>query len=330
MTEHPAHAQAAASWHDQISRSITDADALARDFPMDADARRAAEAYPLRLTPYLLDLARRSDAIARQFVPDGAELADTDAPADPLHEEDSRPVPCVIHRYPDRLLLMAGISCASNCRFCTRRGRIGPNCNLAEGVDYIRSVRSIRHVILSGGDPLLLQDDELAGLLDQLRAIDHVRVLRIHTRVASTLPMRITRELAKLLGRRQPLYLIVHFNHHAELTAEARDALRLAAGAGVPLGNQNVLLRGVNDDPLTMQRLMDELLEERVRPYYLHHPDGTRGTRHFSSDAATGLAIVEHLRRNCCGLAVPHYVRDEADCEWKKPVVPADDEPDKG
>jgi len=328
-SDRPTDTEARAPWEEQIARSVTDAARLGRYFDLDAAARRAAEVYPVRLTPYLLDLACRSEGVARQFVPDGAELDGADASPDPLHEEQARPVPSVIHRYPDRLLLMAGTSCAANCRFCTRKGRVGLRGDLAEGIEYIRCRRTVRHVILSGGDPLLLDDAALAGLLDELRAIDHVRVLRIHTRVPSVLPMRVTAELARLLGRRQPLYMIVHFNHPDELTAAAHEALRLAADSGVPLGNQGVLLRGVNDEPRVMQSLMEKLLEERVRPYYLHHPDGTRGTRHFDSDPARGLAIIDHLRRTCCGLAVPHYVRDEPGCAWKKPVVSACQRPDK-
>ena len=309
-------------WHDQLARSITTPRQLEPHFELGEDALRACETFPVRLTPYVLSLALRSEAVSRQFVPDGAETADSGVP-DPLREEAARPVPCIIHRYPDRLLLLAGEQCASNCRFCTRKGRIG-GCRSAdaarEGIEYIRSRPEVRQVILSGGDPLLLEDDALIELLEAARSIGHVRVLRIHTRVASTLPMRITPELCRRLGRLQPLYVVIQFNHPDELADEALEACRMLADAGVPLGNQSVLLRGVNDDPNVMQALVERLLEARVRPYYLHHPDGTRGTRHFDVDVARGQEIMNHLRALCSGLAVPQYVKDEPGAPFKQPL----------
>jgi len=308
-------------WHDQLARSITTPRQLEPHFELADDALRACETFPLQLTPYVLSLSLRSEAVARQFVPDGAELADSGR-ADPLREEAARPVPGIIHRYPNRLLLIASDRCAANCRFCTRKGRIaGAAANSAdEGVEYIRSKPEVRQVILSGGDPMMLEDEALVGLLEAVRSIDHVRVLRIHTRIPSTLPMRITHDLCRELGRLQPLYVIVQFNHPDELTDEAIEACGLMANAGVPLGNQSVLLRGVNDEPHVMQMLMRRLLEARVRPYYIHHPDGTRGTRHFDVDTARGLAIMNHLRASCSGLAVPQYVKDAPDAPFKRPL----------
>ena len=337
-------------WQDQLANSITSAQQLARYFVVDEEARKACEKFPVRIPPYVLSLAMRSQAVARQFVPDGAELLDGGA-ADPLREEDARPVAGIIHRYPDRLLLMAGSRCAANCRFCMRKGRVGrsrvqsprsrvedPKSEVeddsaqegsrsyfnkeeaAEGVEYIRGKPDVRQVIISGGDPLLLEDDELIGLLDAVRSIGHVRVVRIHTRAPATLPMRITVELCRGLGQRQPLYVIAHFNHPDELTAQATEACSMLADAGVPLGNQSVLLRDVNDNPAVMQKLVEGLLEVRVRPYYLHHPDGTRGTRHFDVAVSRGLSIVEHLRQRCSGLAVPQYVRDEPCAPFKRPL----------
>jgi len=381
-------------WQDQLAHSITNPRQLARYFEIDEDARKACEEFPVRIPPYVLSLAMRSRAVARQFLPDGAELSDG-GPTDPLREKDAQPVAGIIHRYPDRLLLMAGSGCAANCRFCMRKGRVGrsrvqgprskvqdpisrvqgarsrvedpksevrspessfilhpssfrlvfgprskvegPKCNAqgdpggrrsyfneegaAEGVGYIRGRRDVRQVIISGGDPLLLEDDELIGLVDAVRSIGHVRVVRIHTRAPATLPMRITAHLCRELGRRQPLYVIAHFNHPDELTAEATEACGMLADAGVPLGNQSVLLRGVNDDPAVMQKLVEGLLEARVRPYYLHHPDGTRGTRHFDVEVSRGVSIIEHLRRHCSGLAVPQYVRDEPGAAFKRPLI---------
>ena len=319
------------SWQDQLAHSITDPVQLAGHFELDGPARKACEAFPVRLTPYVLSLAARSPAVARQFVPDGAELADS-GPSDPLGEENARPVPFIIHRYPDRLLLMAADACPANCRFCTRRGRVGegpekgrtpgaiPTQRIDEAVEYVRSKPHVREVILSGGEPLLLEDDDLIGLLDRLRSIQHVRVVRIHSRAAATLPMRITSELCKGLKDRQPLYVNVHFNHPDELTEEALHACRMLADAGIPLGNQSVLLRGVNDSPEVMQKLVEKLLEARVRPYYLHHPDGTRGTGHFNVNASRGLEIMAHLRARCSGLAVPQYVKDEPGAPFKRPL----------
>ncbi|NJC88938.1 MAG: KamA family radical SAM protein, partial [Desulfuromonas sp.] len=282
-----------------------------------AAVAKAAARYPLRLTPHLLALIDRpDDPLGRQFLPDPLELADDGLPDDPLAEGRLAPLPAIVHRYPSRVLLLAGNSCAAYCRFCTRKRRVGcaafnlPFAELLKGVDYIAGHPEINEVIISGGDPLLLPDEALAELLGRLRSISHLDVLRIATRTLTALPERITPALAGLLGRYAPLYLTTHFNHPRELTSEAAEACARLAGAGIPLANQTVLLRGVNDDADTLVALCAGLLRLRVRPYYLHQLDPVRGTGHFRVTIERGLQLVGVLREKVSGLAVPHYILD--------------------
>jgi len=320
---------ASESWQQALRQSITSAAQLAELFPVDAvDLQAVTDRYPMRITPYYLGLIEAvGDPIWRQCVPDPAELSDQGL-LDPLDEENRSPVPSVVHRYPDRVVLLASGSCASYCRFCTRKRKVG--CDSMQisfreqraGIDYIAATPQVRDVIISGGDPLLLPDLVLGDLLERVHAISHVETIRIGSRIPVTLPERITDRLCALLQRFHPLFLNTHFNHPRELTAEAAEACARLVAAGIPLGNQTVLLRGVNDDPETMIELFRGLLRMRVKPYYLHQMDLTRGTAHFRTPVATGLEIMQALRGPVTGMASPHYVIDLPGGKGKVPLLP--------
>ncbi|MDY0260921.1 KamA family radical SAM protein [Syntrophotalea acetylenica] len=317
-------------WQKQLIESLTVPAVLRDRFGVEHGALdEVAQRYPMRITPYYLGLiAHPGDAIWLQCIPDRRELLPCLDDPDPLHEERLSPVPLVVHRYPDRVLLLACGQCAVYCRFCTRKRKVGcaamtvTDEALDVALEYIARTPAIRDVILSGGDPLLLEDDRLERLLRRLRAIPHVEIIRIGSRVPVTLPQRITEGLCNMLRRYHPLYFNTHFNHPRELTALSAEACRRLADAGVPLGNQTVLLRGVNDRPEIMRDLVAGLLKIRVRPYYLHHMDLAAGTGHFRTRIETGLKIVAALRGPVSGLAVPHYVIDAPGGKGKIPLLP--------
>jgi lysine 2,3-aminomutase len=318
------------AWQKSLEQALTDPDQLAARFGIDAGPlRRVTQRYPMRISPYYLDLIEQpGDAIWRQCVPDPRELQDGPEVADPLAEERLAPVPHLVHRYPDRVLLLVSGACATYCRFCTRKRKVGCAAmtvteeQLDRALDYIASHPAVRDVILSGGDPLLLEDERLERLLQRLRRIPHVEMIRLGSRVPVTLPERITERLCAMLRRYHPLYFNTHFNHPRELTPQAAAACARLADAGLPLGNQTVLLRGVNDRPDTMLQLVKGLLRMRVRPYYLHHMDLTAGTGHFRTRIETGLEILRALRGPVSGLAVPHYVIDAPGGKGKIPLLP--------
>jgi len=316
-------------WQQSLKDSITRVDQLADYFEFDQRQLATVEArYPMRISPYYLSLIEQvGDPIWKQCVPDVRELDDSGF-SDPLAEDDFSPTPAVIHRYPDRVIFLVSGSCASYCRFCTRKRKVGcANMSLSfrelrDGIDYIAADPQIRDVIFSGGDPLLLPDSVLQDLLARVSAIPHVEIIRIGTRVPVTLPERITERLCAMLKKFQPLYLNTHFNHPRELTQQASEACARLANAGIVLGNQTVLLRGVNDQPDTISDLFRGLLKMRVRPYYLHHMDLTRGTNHFRTSVKSGLQIIFSLRGPVSGLASPHYIIDLPDGKGKVPLVP--------
>ena len=303
-------------WERNLARCITSPEELSGLFRLDSSALSEVVArYPMRITPYYLGLIEETgDAIWRQCVPDPAELCDHIQSPDPLDEERLSPVPGLIHRYPDRVVWIASSACAVYCRFCMRKRGVGcPGMAPApqdESIAYIAAHPEIRDVILSGGDPLLLHDDQIDAILTRLRKIPHVEIVRIGTRTPATLPERITPKLVRMLKRHHPLYLNTHFNHPREITPQAAKACAMLADAGIQLGNQTVLLKGVNDDPAIMRTLMRRLLAIRVRPYYLHQMDLVKGTAHFRTPVAQGVAVLEALRGHTSGLAVPHYVID--------------------
>ena len=304
------------AWEKSLKRCITSPEELSGLFrSQGADLACVVRRYPMRITPYYLGLIREpGDPIWRQCVPDPEELNDLTQSPDPLDEERLSPVPGLIHRYPDRVVFLVSTACAVYCRFCMRKRGVGcqgmSQAPVDQAVAYIASKPQIRDVILSGGDPLLLSDDRLDGILAALRRIPHVEIIRIGTRVPVTLPERITVKLARLLKRHQPLYLNTHFNHPREITEQSARACARLADAGIQLGNQSVLLKGVNDDPQVMRELMQRLLAIRVRPYYIHQMDLVQGTAHFRTRVADGVAVMAALRGHTSGLAVPHYVID--------------------
>ncbi len=285
----------------------------------------------MRINPYYLSLIReKGDPVWRQAVPDPAELSDLSGMDDPLSEEPQSPVPNLTHRYPETALFLVSNRCAMYCRHCMRKRKVGPGASgfsvtdetVAAGIEYIENNPVVRDVILSGGDPLLRDDEFLGGLLERLRAIPHVEMVRIHSRVPATLPQRITPELVGILKKYHPLYLNTHFNHPVEITPEAARACALLADAGIPLGCQTVLLKGVNDDEETMGALMRKLGSIRVKPYYLHHPDLVRGTGHFRTPVKKGLSIMAFLRGRVGGMCVPQYMIDLPGGGGKIPLLP--------
>jgi len=317
-------------WQRALSESITSLSELARYIPIDLKLLGPVVArYPLRITRYYLNLIReRDDPIGRQCIPDRCELEQDDLSIDPLNEGGLTPVPGLIHRYPDRAVLLVSSVCPTLCRFCTRKNRTGGegssiNQNLLEAaLEYIERRPVIRDVILSGGDPLLLTDDELEKILIRLRKLPHLEILRLHTRAPVTLPDRITFRLCRILKRYHPLYVNTQFNHPLEITPESTKSCAMLADAGIPLGNQTVLLRGVNDDPGVMKQLMQKLLTIRVRPYYIHQMDLVKGTGHFRTPVQKGLNIMAGLRGHTSGMATPSYVIDLPGGKGKVAVLP--------
>jgi len=322
------------SWQQLLRKqSIASLEALvarfgAEHFPDLDRLRQAAENFEFRISPAMVDLIKSpGDPIWRQYVPDLQELEVHDGLVDSLAEDANSPVPNITHRYPDRALFLVSPVCAAYCRFCTRRRKVGdpekiPMAELESAFRYLEEHVEIRDVIMSGGDPLLLSDRRIDELCKRLRAIPHLEVLRIGSRVPCHLPERITPELCAILKRYHPLYINTHFNHPDELTPAAVAALGRLADAGIPLGCQTVLLKGVNDDPEVMKRLMQKLLAARVRPYYIYMCDQVAGAEHFRTTVEKGLEIIRALRGWTSGLAVPHFVIDAPGGGGKIPLLP--------
>jgi lysine 2,3-aminomutase len=324
-------------WHWQLKHRITNVEQLQKFLPTLtpeelAGAKLANHKLALAITPYffnLIDPADENCPIRLQVVPKEAETHTASwEMSDPCGEDSHSPVPGLVHRYPDRVLFLVTDRCASYCRYCTR-SRLVSN---ASGYDfhpefdkqiaYIASHPEIRDVLLSGGDPLLFSDEKLEFLLTKLRAIPHVEFLRIGTRIPIFLPQRITPELCAMLKQFHPLFLSVHTNHPRELTTETRAALGRLADAGIPLGNQSVLLRNVNDDVTVMKSLVQKLLMCRVKPYYLYQCDLISGSAHLRASVSKGLEIMEQLRGHTTGYAVPQYVIDAPGGGGKVPINP--------
>jgi lysine 2,3-aminomutase len=288
----------------------------------------AFDNFQMRITPAALDLIKSpGDAMWRQYVPTVEELDVVDGIVDSLDEDGDSPVPNITHRYPDRALFLVSPVCASYCRFCTRRRKVGdpekiPLNQYDSAFAYLREHTEIRDVILSGGDPMMLSDRRLEYLFQQLRAIPHIEIIRIGSRITSHLPERITPEFCEMVQKYHPVFMNTHFNHPDELTPAAVAALDRLSKAGVPLGCQTVLLKGVNDDPLVMKALMHALLKARVRPYYIYMADQVAGGEHFRTTVQKGLEIIEALRGWTSGLAVPHFVIDAPGGGGKVPLLP--------
>jgi KamA family protein len=263
------------------------------------------------------------------MIPTSGEMIITEAEkADPLDETGSSPVPGIIHRYPDRALFTVSQFCSSYCRYCTRSHSVGKLGHLTKdeweiAFRYLEEHTEIRDVIISGGDPLTMNNNKLEYLLSRLRSVKHIEILRIGTKIPAVLPQRITPQLVSMLRRYHPLYLSLHFTHPDELTKETRRACEMLADAGIPLGSQTVLLKGINDDPATMKDLMHKLLTVRVRPYYIYQCDLIPGSSHFRTTVETGIEIIESMRGHTSGYAVPQFVIDTPGGGGKIPILPS-------
>ncbi len=319
-------------WQKVLQESVATLDKLAERFGpdvIDVEALGPAfDNFQMRLTPAVLaQIKEVGDPIWNQYVPTVQELDIVDGVIDSLDEDGDSPVPNITHRYPDRVLFLVSPVCASYCRFCTRRRKVGdpekiPLNQYESAFEYIRNHPEIRDVIMSGGDPMMLSDRRIEYLLQKLREIPHVEIIRIGSRITSHLPERITPEFCEMVKKYHPVYMNTHFNHPSELTPAAVAALGRLADAGVPLGCQTVLLRGVNDDPIVMKELMQKLLRARVRPYYIYMADQVAGGEHFRTTVEKGLEIVKALRGWTSGLAVPHFVIDAPGGGGKVPLLP--------
>jgi lysine 2,3-aminomutase len=303
----------------------------------EENLKTICEKYPARINPYYISLIREiGDPIYKQCVPDLKEITDDYGDEDPLYEEPENQkrenVPSLItHRYPDRVLFRISNQCAMYCRFCTRKRKVGdinknPNWEeIIQGIEYIKQNGEIRDVLFSGGDPLMLDDIILERIIKIVYEIMQTRknsIIRIGTRIPCVLPQRITKELCEMLKKYQPIFLNTHFNHPNEITEESRKACNMLADAGIPLGNQTVLLKGINDNPETMKELMQGLLSMRVKPYYIYQTDLIKGTNHFRTKVEKGFEILDSLVGNTSGLCIPHFVIDAPGGGGKIPISP--------
>lgn len=304
-------------------------------FPADkrAELAKTEEKFPISITPYYLSLIDidnlENDPVFMQSFPNVRELSTCRSDmSDPLHEDKDSPVPVITHRYPDRVLLIVSNICSMYCRHCTRKRKVGDidsipeKAEIEKGLDYIRKTPEIRDVLISGGDPFMLSDDYIDWILEKITEIDHVEVVRIGTRMPVVLPQRITPELVEVLKKYKNLWINTHFNHPREITRSAKRALAMLADAGIPLGNQTVLLAGVNDCPRVMKRLVHKLVQNRVRPYYLYQCDLSEGLDHFRTPVGKGIEIIESLIGHTSGFAVPRYVIDAPGGGGKIPILP--------
>jgi len=321
-------------WHWQFAHRYQTVDDLQAVLPLTEgqkhDIDTCLRSFRMAVTPYyasLIDVDDPDDPIRMQCIPSIRETwpCATDL-SDPLGEVRDSPVAQLVHRYPDRVLLLSTLQCSMYCRHCTRRRVVGETDMpisepvLAAALDYIRRHTEIRDVLISGGDPLTMSDERLEHIISSLRAIEHVDIIRIGTRVPVVMPMRITPQLCAMLKKYHPLWINTHFNHPNELTPQAARACAMLADAGIPLGNQSVLLKGINDDAETMKRLVLGLVHIRVRPYYLYQCDLSRGIGHFRTDVRTGVDIVHGLQGFVSGFAVPKFVIDAPGGGGKVPV----------
>lgn len=323
-------------WKWQVKNRIETYEELSKYFtfePAEAEGiKKALAKFRMAITPYYLSLIDPNDPydpIRRQAIPQGAEC--NIAPADlndPLHEDEDSPAPGLTHRYPDRVLFLITDMCSMYCRHCTRRRFAGqkddesPSERIEKCLAYIEKTPQVRDVLLSGGDALMVSDAKLEYIIQRLRAIPHVEIVRIGSRTPVVCPQRITPELCDMLKKYHPIWLNTHFNHPNEFIPEAEQALARLANAGIPLGNQTVLLRGVNDCVHVMKKLMHELVRNRVRPYYIYQCDLSMGLEHFRTPVSKGIEIIENLRGHTSGYAVPTFVVDAPGGGGKTPVMP--------
>ncbi|MFH0877459.1 MAG: lysine 2,3-aminomutase [Candidatus Omnitrophota bacterium] len=324
-------------WHWQIKNRIHTLDQISKILILTPEEeegiKKSGGRLSMAITPYwttLMDAEDPSCPIRRQAVPLIEEFKfGNNEYVDPCAEDRDSPVSGLVHRYPDRVLLLATEQCAMYCRHCTRRRLVGEkrtssvnSKTIDAAVEYIKSNRKIRDVLISGGDPLMLEDEDLEEILKKITEIPHVEFVRLGTRVPVTLPQRITEPLIAMLKKYSPVWISIHFNHPREVSKRCKAACDMLADNGFPLGSQTVLLRGINDKPYIMKKLMQELLKVRVRPYYIYQCDPARGTAHFRTPVAVGINIIERLRGFTSGYAVPTYVVDAPGGGGKIPVGP--------
>jgi lysine 2,3-aminomutase len=324
------------SWRWQIQNSYTQFSKLAEVIDVsnidDVEFLNKSRKLPLRITPYyasLLDNKSNNYAIAKSVVPSKQELIISEGEeSDPLHEDSMCPVLNLVHRYPDRVLMLSTGFCSTYCRYCTRSHMVLKDKKhygqkaWGDSINYIKNNPVIHDVIISGGDPLTMNDKHLEFLISSLRAIPHIEIIRIGTKVPMVLPQRITNKLVKMLKKYHPLYMSIHATHPDEITPEVTEALTRLANAGIVLGSQTVLLKGINDNVETMKNLMLKLLKNRVRPYYIYQCDPILGSSHFRTPVSKGLEIIQGLRGFISGYAIPHYVIDAPGGGGKVPLLP--------
>lgn len=325
------------NWHWQIQNRITDSTTLGKFLNLSSleknNIDKVGKQFRWAISPYYLSLIDTKgkyyqNPIFLQAVPTGHEITDTKGNPDPMGEEFTNPADCITRRYPDRLIINVTNQCAMYCRHCQRRRNIGEidkprsKAEIAKAIEYIKNSPEIRDVLITGGDPFTLSDELLDWILGELDKIPHVEYKRLGSRMLVTLPQRITPEFCEMLKKHHPVYVNTHFNNPMEITEEAKRACEMLANSGIPLGNQAVLLRGINDDPHIMKVLNHELLKIRVRPYYIFHAKGVIGTMHFKTSVDIGIEIMEHLRGYTSGLAVPTYIVNAPEGKGKTPMLP--------
>ena len=323
-------------WHWQVNNRLNTVDQIKQVVKLtadeEADIAKVMDGFRVGITPYYASLMDPDDPgcpVRRQAVPILEETHRSEADMlDPLHEDEDSPAPGLTHRYPDRVLFLITDQCSMYCRHCTRRRLAGETDgarsmdDINACIDYIRRTPVVRDVLLSGGDCLCVEDDVLEYIISELRKIEHVEIVRLGSRTPVVMPQRITDDLCNMLKKYHPIWLNTHFNHPKEMTPEAMEACRKLADAGIPLGNQSVLLRGVNDDVHVMRNLMHVLVKNRVRPYYIYQCDLSLGIEHFRTPVSKGIEIIEGLRGHTSGYAVPTFVVDAPGGGGKTPVMP--------
>ena len=321
-------------WHWQLKNRISSVSTLGKFIRLSEKQQKTmaeiSKKYRWATTPYYLSLMDYEDMsypINKMALP-SPEENDASGELDPMGEEFTNPAPCITRRYPNRLIVNVTSSCAMFCRHCQRRRLIGESdrieseANVSAAIEYIRNTREIRDVLITGGDPMMLPDELLEKIISRIREIPHVEIIRIGTRVPVTMPQRITPELAEMLKKYHPLYINTQFNHPGELTEDAVRACERLADAGIPIGNQMVFLKGINNDKYIVQLLNEGLLKARVRPYYIFHPKQVTGTKHFQITVEEGLKIMEYLRGHTSGLAIPQYIVNAPNGYGKIPLLP--------
>lgn len=322
-------------WRWQLSNCIVSVEQLKKIVKLDKNEENAVKKnggiLPLKITPYYLSLiadGQKNNPLRKCVIPTVNEFIKSKGESkDPLEEDKDSPVPNLVHRYPDRVLLLATSMCSSYCRYCTRSRSVG-ECSAAvpenweKPLEYIENNKQVRDVLISGGDPLTLSDEYLEYLLSRLRKIKHIEIVRIGTKIPVVLPQRITSNLLKILKKYHPLYISIHFTHPDEITIETAEACEKLADAGIPLGSQTVLLKNVNNNPEVMKDLMQKLLKIRVKPYYIYQCDPIIGSAHFRTEMEDGLRVIEALRGHTSGYAVPQYVIDAPGGGGKIPLLP--------